>query len=159
MQIPVYIINLDRRPDRWMRITNCLDKMNIQYERISAIDANNLPREVNSKYFEFSDSAFSSTALCIGDKACTLSHLSAIEAFLKTDSKYAMILEDDAELASNLPDAVMSCNWIPRDANLINFEVGQEAEYLSGPSIDQVLGKRTLRSVYRFQYGGGQLPM
>ncbi|RKG33859.1 glycosyltransferase family 25 protein [Acinetobacter guerrae] len=41
-------------------------------------------------------------ALTPGELGCTLSHLQAIELFLKTEDEYAFIIEDDAILPNNL---------------------------------------------------------
>ena len=38
MALPVYVINLDRRPDRLEAITADLDRAGLAFERIKAID-------------------------------------------------------------------------------------------------------------------------
>ena len=41
----IYVINLDRRKDRWKFMKKQMKKFNLQVERISAIDGNNLEHE------------------------------------------------------------------------------------------------------------------
>jgi len=58
--------------------------------------------ELSAKqYFELAVKG-RSNPLTPGELGCTLSHLDALESFLKTDDEYALILEDDAILPENL---------------------------------------------------------
>ena len=41
-KIPVYVINLDRRPDRWQAISERLDRLGIEASRIAAVDAHRI---------------------------------------------------------------------------------------------------------------------
>ena len=40
--LPVFVINLERRPDRWERISEHLRRLNIRATRVPAIDARTL---------------------------------------------------------------------------------------------------------------------
>ena len=42
MMLPVFVINLDRRPDRWKAMSAQLDRLGIPAERIPAVDAEEL---------------------------------------------------------------------------------------------------------------------
>ena len=43
--IPAYVINLDRRPDRWKAISANLDRIGVKAERIPAVDARLLEQQ------------------------------------------------------------------------------------------------------------------
>ncbi len=49
MHIPVYVINLDRRPDRWLKMRGQLKDIGLAYERIAAFDWRNAAMPVYSK--------------------------------------------------------------------------------------------------------------
>ena len=89
--LPVFVINLDRRPDRLDTISGDLHRLGLPFERVPAVDARLLPPE---------DKADRNPLMRAGSKACMLSHGEALRRFLASESSAAMILEDDAELAS-----------------------------------------------------------
>ncbi len=82
MQTNVYVINLQRRPDRWKEISAHLNGCLI---RVDAIDAQRL--EVNPHHL-VSDAA----------AACWLSHQLAWNIMVSNGDDYSLILEDDAQL-------------------------------------------------------------
>ena len=153
MQIAVYIINLDRRPERWKSVSSHLLKLGIAGERISAIDAREIATAEDLPIG--SNSNISENLISRGDRACALSHIKAMEKFLQSDNEFALILEDDVELASDLPELLRNTDWIPHPHTLVNFEVNIEAEYLLGRELGRTPNGREIREMYRFQYGGG----
>lgn len=78
--MPIYLINLESRPDRLATATNQLNKLKLDFQRIQAVDGSGLPsnRFLTSNVF-----------------ACWQSHILTFEAFLRSEAKYALILEDD----------------------------------------------------------------
>jgi GR25 family glycosyltransferase involved in LPS biosynthesis len=90
----IYWINLDRSPERrdnMMQMFKDEAFQGIPNHRISAIDGAN-PENVDNK--------MNTEKKTVSDKeyACLLSHLEAIRAFQESDSKIALIMEDDATL-------------------------------------------------------------
>lgn len=57
-----------------------------------------------------------------GDKACTLSHYAALEAFLRTDASYCLILEDDVFLSHEVATWLSDTSWWPQGADIVRFE-------------------------------------
>ncbi len=159
MQIPVYIINLDRRSDRWMRISELLDGMRggVTYHRISGIDSlNALDYEENELFHVRTCEAKvkKNESLPRKLKACSFSHLKAMDTFLASNCAYALILEDDAVIASDISSLCASTDWIPKNADLINLEVTHEGrEILSSPKVGATPSGRVLRKFYDFQAG------
>lgn len=96
MNYITYLINLDRAKDRLKLMENEFEKCGIPFERISAVDANNLAEyeyKVDNEY---------DRDLLGGEIGCYLSHVYTMQEFLKTDKDYALIIEDDAILPSDL---------------------------------------------------------
>ena len=142
--LPVYVINLDRRPDRLETIAADLGRLGLPFERVPAVDARQLPPE---------DRADRNPLFRAGSKACMLSHGEALRRFLATDRDAAMILEDDAELASDLPAACRSTGWWPEGTGLIKLERPNRLKDLQGPRCGQTPGGRELRRIVRWNAG------
>ena len=90
---PVYCINLDGQPERWEFMENQFKYWELtNYHRISAHDGrdDDLSDIIKGRYPEHMSS---------GEIGCTTSHLKALKHWLETsDSKYAIIMEDDCDL-------------------------------------------------------------
>lgn len=106
---PVYVINLDRRPDRLAAITAALDRLGMPFERVPATDANDLP------------SRDLPPTMDMGAVACALSHSEAIRRFLGTPREVALILEDDVELATDVPMLCESVDWWPHGTSCVKL--------------------------------------
>lgn len=80
--IPAYLINLDRETSRLESALFEASLLEIDLFRISAVDRQNLNQEEPCLVTD-------------GVKAAWLSHMLCLETFLKTESEFALILEDD----------------------------------------------------------------
>lgn len=93
--ILVILINLDRATKRLSDMKNRCESIGINYARISAVDG----RSYKFSNAEYDEKLYN---LCVGRKTnpceigCYLSHYNAINKFLGSGKKYAIILEDDA---------------------------------------------------------------
>ena len=143
-RLPVYVINLDRRPDRLGTISGDLHRLGLPFERVPAVDARLLPPE---------DKADRNPLMRAGSKACMLSHSEALRRFLASGRSAAMILEDDAELASDLPAVCDSTGWWPEGTGLIKLERPNSNKSLQGPRCGQTPSGRALRRVVRWNAG------
>lgn len=99
MTIPIYYINLDRSGERNNTIKNSLDKLNVDYHRISGIDMNNITRDKYSKgiidgvqYTIKQNKTYNPKSKEI---AIILSHLKALHEIIKNGDEIAIIMEDD----------------------------------------------------------------
>ncbi|GHT44531.1 hypothetical protein FACS189454_02220 [Planctomycetales bacterium] len=97
-----YIINLDRSPERWQRITQSAGINGLNIVRVPAIDG----RLLEPPYPHFSDWGY---FLCHGRKinpnqvACYCSHLKALQTFLDSGETHGVICEDDVHGTTELP--------------------------------------------------------
>ncbi len=98
--LEVYLINLDRSKDRLFSMKQKLLKLGLEFTRISAIDG----RQTLFSNNQINEEKYS---LCHGkyitatEVACYISHYNTLRKFLKSDKKYALILEDDIAFSKN----------------------------------------------------------
>ena len=148
MQVPIYVINLDRRPDRMRSIAGQLDRLGLEATRVPAVDARTLADdELRARVNSGGGPRL--RALDRAEVACTLSHLRAMEMFLSAaDAPAALILEDDAELASDLPLFAGNADWWPENAELVKIETQDWKRYrVFGPECGPRFHGRQLRRI------------
>ena len=95
----VYVLNLDRRPDRFENIKNKLDLLNIKFERFSAIDGNNISDD------EYDFSGFIQGRGMLENKyalACLRSHIEIIKDAKIKGYKRILIFEDDVLISKDI---------------------------------------------------------
>ena len=102
----VFVINLDRRPDRLQEITNELVNNGIcSYEKFSAVDGKTLTGQYN---------------VPIGHVGCTLSHLGVAQLAKERGYKNYVVLEDDAVFSPSFKeDFVKAFKHVPKDWDCI----------------------------------------
>lgn len=94
----IYVINLDRDAERMASIRANLDALGLPFERLSAVMGKDVPEW--EKLVDLSAYAWRNRldAPRAGEVGCYLSHLKAMETFLRTDVPWCVILEDDVEV-------------------------------------------------------------
>ncbi len=152
--LPVFVINLDRRPDRWEAMSAQLDRLGIEATRVQAIDARLLADQ--DKWEAETNGNPPDRMIGIGDEACTLSHYKALGAFLATDAPAALILEDDVELAPDTPGLLADMEWWPPPPfGLVKIETTFELPRLLGRPVGRTPSGRAMRELCRWNGGGG----
>lgn len=100
----IYIINLEYRTDRKMKLENLLQKYNINnYEFIKAIDKNN---EYVKQEYENLKLNNKTKIKTIGHFACLLSHIQVLNLINENDKEYNIILEDDVFFNENFVEKI-----------------------------------------------------
>lgn len=136
MTLPIYVINLDRRPDRLEAITADLDRLGLQFERIQAIDGEELP-----------DRQSPVRLLTTAEWGCLASHCLALKQFLATPHPAALILEDDAGVASDILPCLDSTYWWPEGTRLVKLEISVERRRPLGDQLTTAPNGRGLYAV------------
>jgi glycosyl transferase family 25 len=155
--IPVYIINLARRPERLQRIGSQLDALAIGWHRVEALDA----METSEAELDAVISAEGPLGrLGNADRACTISHMRAWSALLASQAPFGLVLEDDIYLSRDGQAVVSSADWIPEGVDVVKLEkFGPRAvsKILLGPAIATVPGGagRSLHRMHSRHVGGG----
>tara|TARA_B110001450_G_C17582121_1_gene465395 strand:+ start:75 stop:875 length:801 start_codon:yes stop_codon:yes gene_type:complete len=153
--IPVWVINLKKRPDRLLKIGNQLDQMGLSWERIDAVDG----RNCDKKLLNISRKSGKIGSLSKSVRGCTASHFKFWKLLSLSNFMYGIILEDDVELSNDFKDLVCDSSWIPNTSNIIKLEkfAGHRAsKLLLGPPISSALNNtRTIHKMYSKHAGTG----
>lgn len=115
----IYLINLDRRPDRLKAMTERAGALGLTLERVAAVDARQAGADLLDTWFEPGGPL---GEVPRGDKACLLSHRAAWERFLATGDSHAVFLEDDVLLADAARELLAKDDWIPAPVAVVKLE-------------------------------------
>ena len=149
--LPTFVINLDRRPDRWASMRLLLSRLGIEATRVTAIDGRALEVD-RAPIGDFIDLRRLST----GEGACVFSHCKALKLFLDTDAPAALILEDDVDLSSDLPALLDGIEWWPAGANLIKLDAHPtHKRVMMGPRTGETPTGRSLHPLALARAGAG----
>jgi glycosyl transferase, family 25 len=102
----VYVINLDRHPERLAHMREQL--CDVGFERVAAIDGAKNPETTRG--------------LTRVELACLESHRNAWRLFLKRPDEFACFLEDDVHLKPDFGALVSADNCVPRDAHSLKLD-------------------------------------
>ena len=127
MAIPVFVINLDRRTDRWAAISDQLDRLGIKPRRVEALDGVHATGDDFEPFVNL-DGWARRRHLDLASAACIVSHRFALVRFLaETDASAALILEDDVKLASDLPAFLTAAELALSGTRLLKLDVALDA--------------------------------
>ncbi len=150
MAVPAFVINLDRRQDRWTAISAQLDRLGIETTRVPALDGSHATIKDFSPFVNM-DGWARKQDMDRGSAACIVSHRNALTRFVReTDASAALILEDDVKLASDLPDFLTAAEFMLNGTKLLKLDVnpGNPRQRSLGFSVGTIQGRelRPLRS-------------
>jgi glycosyl transferase family 25 len=114
----LYLINLDRRPDRLAAMTAQAAPLGLGLDRIDAVDAATAAPDVDGWFAPGGPLG----VIPKGDKCCLLSHRRAWEAFLATGDAHAVFLEDDVRLSPSAGALLTGDGWIPAGVDVVKLE-------------------------------------
>ncbi|MDP1899565.1 MAG: glycosyltransferase family 25 protein [Rubrivivax sp.] len=101
--LQTWVINLDRAPERLARISAQLQRLQLPFTRLSAIDARALTPEQRAALDEPAYRRKHGMTPVAGELGCYLSHVQVMREFLASDAAFALVLEDDVLLHDTLP--------------------------------------------------------
>jgi len=107
----IYVINLDRDAERLASIRDNLARLGLGFERLPAVIGKEVPdweKLVDLPTYAWRNRLDMPRA---GEVGCYLSHLKAMEAFLRTDAPWCVILKMTSK---SCPPARTSCVRWPR---------------------------------------------
>lgn len=120
--LEIHYINLDRSPDRRLRIEGRLTAAGLVANRITGVDGEHI-RQGPSQVYEPQD-AIRATGrqLLAGELGCYLSHVHALNLTANSASAWVLVLEDDAAVP---PDAAERLNLLmtllPDEVGVVNL--------------------------------------
>lgn len=142
--IPIYIVNLARRPDRLAYMTRQLEAMGLGWQRIEALDG----KIVGPDGLDPRTLGTGPVPMSHGSKAYASTML---DAFARQTDDVALYLQDDADLSPDLPAFLNDLAWLPDEIGLVQFEKWPERNGLKllGPSCgNPPAAGRTLHRLY-----------
>lgn len=104
--LQTWVINLDRAPERLARIRAQLDRLQLPYTRLAAIDARAFTPEQAAALDHAAYHRKHGMTPVAGELGCYLSHVAVMQRFLASDAAAALVLEDDVLLHDGLPAAL-----------------------------------------------------
>ncbi|MGV1790118.1 glycosyltransferase family 25 protein [Rhizobium sp. A37_96] len=125
-KIRIYVINLDRSRDRWKRLCNQAVEYDLHITRVPAIDGRVIADEDRVDFHPHSFIYHNGRKLLPGEYGCYRSHLLALEQFVASGDKMAIIMEDDIELNERLiPRAIAAMESVQgtRLVKLVNHRL------------------------------------
>ena len=153
--IPVWVINLQRRPDRLSKIGKQLDDMGIVWSKIDAVDG----KTCNDNYLNKSAKKGKIGELSKGARGCIASHFIFWEKLIQSNSDYGVVLEDDIELSPDFKDILSDESWIPENTLIIKLEKlipYRPSKLLLGRAISSINNnERHIHKMYSRHCGSG----
>lgn len=120
--LKIFLINLDHRLDRLNFISSQLNKLNLKFEKITAIDGKNLSHPysiVNYRKFLLNQRR----SIVLGEIGCAESHRYIWRKILNENISHALILEDDVNISPEIIAFIKEEKWITYDfINLSEFK-------------------------------------
>jgi hypothetical protein len=106
-----YIINLDKRTDRWETIQNSFKNTNINLKRFSGLHMTD----------ELKKEKYSNVPISKGQLGFSLSHMLVLEMAKKNNMNTILILEDDCKPTNSFDSWFIVKKWL--DANLDKWDI------------------------------------
>lgn len=106
----VFIINLKESSERRLKMQAQLDKTELKYEFINAINGKDLSNtELKEIVYDYPNCMLSK-----GEIGCALSHLAIYKKMVNENIEQAFVLEDDATLPHNIEDVISKIQKIDK---------------------------------------------
>lgn len=117
--LPVFLINLDRRPDRRDYMEAQLAAMGLPVTRIPAKDAEVVPDAEIAREVALSGHLI---RMGRGSQCNALNHFEIMRRLAASGQPAAVVLEDDIELSPDLAGFARGGDWLPAGVGIIRLE-------------------------------------
>ena len=125
----IYVINLDHRMKRWLRMIKLLNQHSLQPHRFSAIYGLQLPEQIRQELF---GPYLSQRRLSNGIIGCCLSHLSVMQDAYNRQFQVVWVMEDDIEILEDvrqLPPILKTLSSIDPEWDICYTDVDSKDQY------------------------------
>jgi glycosyl transferase family 25 len=120
-EVRIYVINLDRSRDRWERLCRQAVEYDLHITRIPAIDGRIIAEAERVDFHPHSFIYHNGRKLLAGEYGCYRSHLIALEQFVASGDRMAIIMEDDVELNERLIPRAIAAMESVQGARLVKL--------------------------------------
>jgi glycosyl transferase family 25 len=118
-QIQIFVINLDRAPERLARITQTLNQFGLSFERIAAVDGGTLSENEKRR---LNPTPRVGGLLSDGEIGCFASHLAAYRVIAARGIQRACVMEDDAAFDESVIAWLDRSLALPGDCHILKLE-------------------------------------
>lgn len=134
-KIPVFVINLQRRPDRLARVQAEFERVGVNFERVQGIDA--MAKDPTSTS-DWNGGLKFRPRVASGQSSycCLLSHLSVLRRIVDEGISLAMVCEDDVRLSADILHLLSLGDCLPDELGLLQCEY-----HYGGGSVRKRLGE------------------
>lgn len=169
--LQTWVINLDRAPERLQRIAAQLERLDLPWQRLPAVDARAFTPAQQALLDVATYRRRHGMEPAGGELGCYLSHVEVMQRFLASDAAFALVLEDDVLLHDGLPAVLRGLMANPLRWDMVKLSgvhSGTPQPYLdlgAGHRLAVMLSKCTCSSAYLLNrrgaeaYLAGLLPM
>jgi glycosyl transferase, family 25 len=135
----IYVINLDRHPERLAHMRKQLD--GVAFERVSAVDGTKRPPTTKG--------------LTRFELACLESHRTVWRKFLASADSLACFLEDDVHVQPGFAPLLSGTEWTPKDAHAVKLDtyfqkvrLGERSSASGGREIARLYSRHESAAAY-----------
>lgn len=127
--LQTFVINLKDASKRWSHMKMTLDHAGLVYTRVEAVLGKNLKEPIN-ELNERLYNVLTGKHKSYGEIGCYLSHIKALTEFLRSNSDYALILEDDITLPEHLPELINEAIKHSQHWDLLRLSSSRDGQYI-----------------------------
>lgn len=117
----VLVINLDRSIERLSAMRERLGRLTLLWQRVAAIDGQSLPADRRGDVDVAGYRRRHGKYLNPAEVGCYLSHVDCLEMFLAGKARWALILEDDADLPVDFEMLLQRLLNVPDDWDIVKL--------------------------------------
>ncbi|EQC1409824.1 glycosyltransferase family 25 protein [Providencia rettgeri] len=133
----VFIINLKESSERRLKMQAQLDKTELKYEFINAVNGKDLSdAELKEIVYDYPN-----CMLTKGEIGCALSHLSIYKKMVNENIEQALVLEDDAVLPHNIEDIISKIKLLDSKRSPNIFLLSKIDSYIKNQKLDNNIFK------------------
>lgn len=170
-RLRTWVINLDRAPERWQKVSAQLQRLGLPFERLPAVDARAFTPEQAAHLDTPAFCERHGMTPLPGELGCYLSHVEVMRRHLASSAEFALVLEDDVLLTDRLPAALQGLMQHADRWDMVKLSAvhsGTPQPYLEvapGQQLAVMLSRCTGSSAYLMNrraaqaYADGLLPM
>jgi len=118
----LYVINLDRSPDRLAHVTQVFKELGLEFTRVAAVDGRALSDE---EFAHWTKERNWPKALTRPEVGCFLSHRECLRLGVEQGDPYFAIFEDDILLSSGAPLFLRNDDWIENGTDIVKLDTAE----------------------------------
>jgi len=148
--VKVFVINLDRAPERLAHMQAEFGRLGVPFERLPAVDGAALPATEIARWT--ATPMANGACLTPGEIGCILSHRKCWQAAAAANEPVA-VFEDDVFLSDDAAAFLGADDWLPADADIVKLETFLRPTLVDKAAV--VAGARALTRLRSMHIGAG----